>query len=55
MKQTGNQFKIINRTNQVIMITSYGYLQGYKDMLVNEITAQLANLEKKGLITIRKC
>lgn len=55
MKQTGSQFKLINRTNQVILITSYGYLQGYKDMLVNELTAQMTNLQKKGLITVRKC
>ena len=54
MKQAGTQYKIINRTNQVLIITSYGYLYGYKDMLVSEITEQMKNLEKKGLITIRK-
>ena len=54
MKQTGNQTKIVNKTNQVLIITSYGYLYGYKEMLVSEITPQMTNLEKKGLISIRK-
>ena len=46
--------KIINRTNQVFQIIGVGYLFGYGELLVPEVTTQMLNLEKKGLITIRK-
>lgn len=47
-------YKITNKTNQVIQIINYGYLYGYKFIIVNEITSQIKNLEKRGLISIRK-
>jgi len=51
---TGAQFKIVNKTNQTLIITSYGYLKSYGELIVTSITSQMKNLEKKGLVAIRK-
>lgn len=56
MKQQSisTNYRIVNKTNQTIYITSYGYLYGYKDLLVTELTPQINNLEKRGLIAIKR-
>jgi hypothetical protein len=47
-------YKVTNKTNQVIQLINFGYLYGYKFIIVNEITPQIKNLEKRGLVSIRK-
>jgi hypothetical protein len=53
-ERTGTSYKIVNKTNQTIPIINYGYLASYGEMPVASITDQMKNLEKRGLIAVRK-
>jgi len=46
-------FKIKNKTDQYFQLINYGYLNSYGEIQVTEITDQLKNLERMGLISIK--
>ena len=45
-------FKIKNQTDQPFQLIDMGYLLGYQEIKVTEITEQMKNLEKMGLLKI---
>ena len=52
--KTETIFKIKNKTDQPFQLINNGYLLAYQEIRVTEVTDQMKNLEKMGLLKIRE-
>mgnify|MGYP007069471702 CR=1 FL=1 len=48
-------FKVVNKTNQTFLLTGFGYLFPYKFLRIADKTEQIISMEKKGLVSVKKC
>jgi len=47
-------YRVINKTNQTIILEGVGFVEGYKEVITKELSPQINNLVKKGLLAVRK-